>query len=199
MPREDFSFQKTQSAVAAENENSHLLDYKVFDAQPGHLGGPTFRNRFKTGIITCETHLVKSLEELEHWYEDFLDRGYEGLIYRFDCPYVFGSTKCLMKKKPIDSAEFIIVDVWQGKGKNIGVPTYRLARPDYPPWEPGLKATKKNTFGAVPKGDYDEKKALWLKHGDGSVNGKPYTVEFADRYDSGCPQFPIGIGVRDYE
>ena len=200
LPRGDFSFQKTQSAVAAENENSHLLDYPIFDVHPGLSGGPIFHNRYKTGRITCETHLVKDYEEVECWYEDFLDRGYEGLIFRTDSPYQFGSGgRCLMKKKPKDSAEFIIVDVWEGKGKNVGVPTYRLARPDCPPWEPGTVATEFNTFGAVPKGKYDEKKALWLLHRDGSVTGKPYTVEFADRYDSGVPQFPIGIGVRDYE
>lgn len=200
LPRNDFSFQKTQSAVAAENKNSHLLDYPIFDTHSNHAGGLIFHNRMKQGIITCETHLVTNLEEVEKWYTDFLERGYEGLIFRTDSPYKFGSGgRCLMKKKPIDSAEFIIVDVWEGTGKNRGVPTYRLARPDRPPWEVGTKATKFNTFGAVPKGDYAEKKALWLLHCDGSVIGKRYTVEFADLYDSGCPQFPIGIGVRDYE
>jgi len=200
LPRHDFSFQKTQSAVAAENENSHLLQYPIFDIHNNHAGGSTFKNRMKKIEILTPTMLVESYEEVDYWYDVFLEQGYEGLIFRTDSPYIFGSAgRCLMKKKPIDSAEFIIVDVWQGKGKNVGVPTYRLARPDYPPWEPGTKATKKNTFGAVPKGTYDEKKALWLLHGDGSVVGKPYTVEFADLYDSGVPQFPIGICVRDYE
>jgi hypothetical protein len=143
--------------------------------------------------------LVESLEEVEYWYDIFLEQGYEGLIFRTNSPYIFGSAgRCLMKKKPIDSAEFIIVDVWEGQGKNVGVPTYRLCRPDVE-YVPGMTATKKNTFGAVPKGDYEEKKALWKLHRDGSVIGKLYTVEFADRYDSGVPQFPVGICVRDYE
>jgi len=200
LPRHDFSFQNTQSAVAAENENSHLLNYPIFDIHPGHMMGPVFANRLKAKVITTPTMLVESYEEVEYWYDVFLEQGYEGLIFRTNSPYIFGSAgRCLMKKKPIDSAEFIIVDVWEGTGKNKGVPVYRLARPDYPPWEPGVKATKKNTFGAVPKGTYEEKKALWKLHRDGSVIGKPYTVEFADRYDSGVPQFPVGICVRDYE
>ena len=200
LPRHEFSFQNTQSAVAAENEYSRMLTYPVFDAfSPSDMDRVVFSDREIGGHITCETHLVHDIDEVEHWYEDFLARGYEGLIFRTDTPYKIGSAgRALMKKKPVDSAEFICIGVWEGVGKNKGVPTFRLARPDVT-YVPGASATKKNSFGAVPKGEYPEKKALWERYKNGSCIGLPYTVEFADRYDSGCPQFPVGIGVRDYE
>lgn len=200
LPRKRFSFQQTQSAVAAENENSHWLHFQTFDAHDGRVGGPVFSERmaYMLGFST-PTYRVENLEEVQYWYDTFLEQRYEGLIFRTDTPYRFGSAaRHLMKKKPVDSAEFIIIGVWQGTGKNVGVPVYRLARPDVP-YVKGAPATAKNSFGAVPKGNYDEKRALWAQHGDGSCIGKLYTVEFADRYDSGVPQFPIGIGVRDYE
>ena len=200
LPRHEFSFQNTQGAVAAENEYSRMLTYPVFDTfRPKAIFGDTFSGRMLHGGVTCETHLVRDMAEVEHWYENFLSRGYEGLIFRMDTPYKIGSAgRNLMKKKPVDSAEFIIIGIWEGKGKNVGVPTFRLARPDVP-FVPGAEATKKNSFGAVPKGEYPEKKALWQQYKDGSCIGLPYTVEFADTYDSGTPQFPVGIGVRDYE
>lgn len=199
LPRHKFSFQQTQSAVAAENENSHRLKFMVFDTfNPNDLIW-NFNARMTHAGVNCETHKVTRIGEVESWYQDFLDRGYEGLIFRMDTPYKIGSAgRDLMKKKPVDSAEFVIIGIWEGQGKNAGTPTFRLARPDVP-YIVGAEATKKNSFGAVPKGEYVEKKALWEKYKDGSCIGLPYTVEFADRYDSGCPQFPVGIGVRDYE
>ncbi len=199
LPRHEFSFQNTQSAVAAENENSHLLSYPVFDTfNPDDLIW-NFNARMAHEGVTCETQLVHDIEEVEFWYNDFLERGYEGLIFRTASRYKIGSAaRNLMKKKPIDSAEFICIGIWEGKGKNAGCPTFRLARPDVPFIE-GAPATKKNSFGAEPKGKYPEKKALWEKYRDHSCIGLAYTVEFADLYDSGVPQFPIGIGVRDYE
>ncbi len=149
--------------------------------------------------FTCETYPVINLEQVERFYADFLTRGYEGLIFRMDTPYKIGSAgRNLMKYKPVDSAEFLCIGIWEGKGKNVGVPTFRLARPDVP-YVPGAEATKKNSFGAVPKGEYSEKKALWQKYKDGSCIGLPYTVEFANTYDSGCPQFPIGLHFREVD
>ncbi len=139
------------------------------------------------------------MAEVEHWYADFLARGYEGLIFRMDTPYKIGSAgRRLMKMKPKDSAEFVVIGVWHGKGKNARVPTFRLLRPDVV-CVPGMVADKKNSFGAVPVGEYPEKEALWERYRDGSAYGRMYTVEFADRYDSGCPQFPVGLGFREVD
>jgi len=197
LPRQDFSFQQTQSAVAGENENSHLLEYHIFD---GYVNAThKFSKRLELPFINVETYPVTSLEEVEYWYDTFLEMGYEGLIFRADQPYKFGSAgRWLMKKKPKDAGEFICIGIWDGKGKNKGTPTFRLARPDVP-YVPGAAATDKNSFGAVPACDYDKKRELWKRYKDGSCIGQYYMVEFADRYDSGVPQFPVGIDFRQVD
>ena len=201
LPRGKFNFQDTQSAVAAENENSGLLLYQVFDAYNKVIGGPVFSNRMLLAkdVISCETHRVFDLEEVEYWYEDFLERDYEGLIFRMDVPYKFGSAgRVLMKITPWASAEYICLGVWQGLGKNAGTPTYRLQRPDMP-FTKGAPATTKNSFGAVPAVDYDKKRELWERDKGGSCIGKMYQVKFKAKYDSGVPQFPVGLGFREVD
>jgi ATP-dependent DNA ligase len=154
--------------------------------------------RAKWPQVTCQTFPVNDLDEVDFYYDQFLEQGYEGLIFRTDTPYRYGSAgRTLMKYKPVKHAEFICLAVWEGTGKNVGVPVYRLQRPDVPTHLIGDAVTSKNTFGCVPKGTYEEKRALWDRRHE--AIGKPYTIECADFYDSGVPQFPIGIGVRDYE
>jgi ATP-dependent DNA ligase len=198
LPKERFSFQQTQSAVAAENENSHLLEYKVFDIYRPAFFGETFSERKGQGV-TCATYKVTDMIGVEYWYERFLDEGYEGLIFRMDTPYKLGSAgRYLMKYKPKDDAEFRCIGIVENTGKAAGTPTFRLLRPDVD-YTAGTPADKKNSFGATPKGDYDKKRELWEKYKDGSCIGKWYKVEFADRYDSGVPQFPVGLGFRDVD
>lgn len=201
LPRHEFSFQQTQSAVAAENENSHRLEYVTFDAfNPTTLLGQIFSSRKENvSSINCETHRVTSMEEVENWYKDFLERGYEGLIFRQDVPYKLGSAgRRLMKYKPKEDAEFRCIGIVENTGKAAGTPTFRLLRPDVD-YTAGTPADKKNSFGATPKGDYDKKRELWERYKDGSCIGKWYRVEFADRYDSGVPQFPVGLGFREVD
>jgi hypothetical protein len=199
LPRHQFSFQKTQSAVAAENENSHLLTYPVFDIMcPKFEPGAIFSARLKWGV-TCATYKVNDMAGVEYWYERFLKEGYEGLIFRQDVAYKFGSAgRRLMKYKPKDSAEFICIGIRENSGKAEGTPTFLLQRPDVE-YVLGASATKKNSFGATPDGTYSEKRLLWQKYKNGSCIGKYYQVEFADRYDSGVPQFPVGKGFREVD
>jgi hypothetical protein len=196
LPRHKFSFQQTQSAVAAENEDSRLLTLQTFDGyDPSNLG-MKFSDRLSHGGIPCETHLVHDMDAVEYWYNNFLASGYEGLIFRQDVPYKFGSAgRILMKYKPSDTAEFQCIGIKENKGKAAGTPTFLLLRPNVD-YTAGTPANKKNSFAAMPDGDYDKKRALWEKYKDGSCIGKWYQVEFADRYDSGVPQFPVGKGFR---
>lgn len=196
-----YSFQQCQSAVKKEGHLSSSLTFKVFDGHDGCERGPIFHKRLKilAGVIDTPTVMIPNLHKLYFWYSRWLKEKYEGLIFRTNAPYIFGSAaRNLMKKKPYKHAEFIIIGVWEGKGKNAGTPVYRLARPDVP-YVPGAPATAKNSFGAVPEGDYDLKRKLWKEAQETNIIGLPYTVKFWDYFDSGVPQFPIGVGVRDYE
>ncbi|MCK5600541.1 hypothetical protein KAR91_01660 [Candidatus Pacearchaeota archaeon] len=190
------SLQQCQSAVKREQELSSKLIFPVFDGF--NLDIPyehLFNERLMTVAGDCQTQRVSSLETVDHYYEKWLALGYEGLIFRTNSAYRLGSgLNRLMKRKPIKHAEFIIAAVWEGQGKNAGTPVYRLWRPGH---GPGEAVDKKTTFGACPDGPYDGKREMWEQRHD--VVGRPLTVRFWDRYDSGVPQFPIAEAVRDYE
>ncbi len=197
LPREGYSFQQAQSAIKKENGNSHLIQFPVFDCFNRNLPGWSFTSR--SGEVDTPCYKVESHEEVCHWHDTFVEQGYEGLIFRRDVPYRLGSGgNALMKKKYPKDSEFRILAVWEGKGKNKGTPTYRCQRPDVAPVEIGrTPVTVKNSFGATPEGDYDYKRQLWKDRAD--AIGKPLTVRYWDVYDSGVPQFPIGVAIRDYE
>lgn len=199
--RHIFLFQKCQSAVKKDNHLSSSLKYVIFDGYNKTEPELIFSERLKVlkGLIATPTVIISNLRELNFWYRQWLSEQYEGLIFRTDVPYIFGSAaRNLMKKKPVKHAEFIVIGVWEGTGKNAGTPVYRLARPDVP-YVKGAPATAKNSFGAVPEGDYDEKREQWAEAQIFNFIGLSYTVKFWDYYESGVPQFPIGVGVRDYE
>lgn len=195
-----YSLQQAQSAVKREQEKSMGLIFPVFDGF--NLSGEPcqiFSNRYTEVGADCLTVPVTCLEEVDRYYEKWLAEGYEGLIFRTDRQYRLGSgLHHLMKRKPVKHAEFRIIAVWEGKGKNAGTPVYRLQRPDVPDVVIGIdKVTSKNTFGACPDGPYEGKREMWDERHD--VLGQMLTVRFWDYYDSGVPQFPIAEAVRNYE
>ncbi len=62
---------------------------------------------------------VRSIDEMQIWYDRFLARGFEGIIIRsFNAPYVRKQTVTMLKLKPRLSEYFEIVDVVEEKDKN---------------------------------------------------------------------------------
>lgn len=189
-----YGLQDIQSAVTKKQELSELLYPVVFDLQ---ASGPVFSDRMAEGYVNCQTKEVKDLIAVKYWYDQFLKDGHEGLIFRTNTPYIFGSAgRHLMKLKPHHDEEFLIIGVWEGQGKNSETPVFRCLRPDAS-YNPGDIATKKNSFGVVPEGTYQHKRELWKRRSD--LIGKQLTIRYWDKYSSGVPQFPISVAVRDYE
>lgn len=68
------------------------------------------------------TWIVYSKEELDTLYTEFLDDNQEGAILRIiKVPYQRKRTKYLLKYKPVDDAEFLILDVLEGEGNRSGM------------------------------------------------------------------------------
>jgi hypothetical protein len=192
---EGISLQKITGAVKKEKPLSKKLIFPVFDGCCKASPGIKFSARFAFVGGDCETIKVCSQDELNQWYEKWLAMGYEGLIYRTDSPYRWGSAlERVMKKKPLKHAEFMIAAVWEGTGKAVGTPVYRLWRPGH---GPGEEVNNKTTFGASPDGPYEDRYELWAERDE--VIGKMLTIHCWDFYDSGVPQFPVAEAVRDYE
>jgi ATP-dependent DNA ligase len=194
-PIEDrISIQRTNGAVKKEKPLSAGLIFPVFDGL--HLNSSlVFTERYEIIKGDCLTRQVTCIEEVDEYYEQWLAQGYEGLIFRTNSPYRFGSAlDRVMKRKPIKHAEFKIAAVWEGSGKAAGTPVYRLWRPGH---DVGEEINNKTTFGASPDGPYVERYEMWAERDE--VIGEQLTIRCWDFYDSGVPQFPIAETVRDYE
>jgi len=190
------SIQRTNGAVKKEKELSADLIFPVFDGFDQYVGKTkNFSYRHEYVGADCLTEVVTCIEEVDAYYEQWLAQGYEGLIFRTDSPYRFGSgLERLMKRKPLKHAEFQIAAVWEGKGKAAGTPVYRLWRPGH---GPGEEINAKTTFGASPDGPYADRYDMWAERDE--VIGEMLTIKCWDFYDSGTPQFPIACVVRNYE
>lgn len=188
------SIQRTIGAVKKEKPLSAGLIFPVFDGYNKEVGFD-FSDRFIHVGGDCQTRQVTCVEEVDELYEIWLAQGYEGLIFRTDSRYRFGSgLERLMKRKPIKHAEFKIAGVWEGKGKAVGTPVYRLWRPGCGPDGP---VNLRTTFGASPDGPYIDRYEMWDERD--AVIGQMLTIKCWDFFDSGIPQFPIACVVRNYE
>jgi len=187
------TFQETVSAVKKEYEISETLEYHVYDCWMEGLPDLPFGERrlmsqafLKHSVPTYE---LKSPKEIWEMLDYFIGDGYEGLIYRSSGGvYKHGrSGRDLLKLKKFLDAEYMIVDVIEGKGKDVGTPI----------WVCRVSAADTRTFKARPMGTYEWRREAWENRL--SYIGKMLTVKYQELTDEGIPRFPIGVGVRDYE
>src|SRR5690606_149638 len=85
---------------------------------------------YKTGmpllrdiIVPVYTGLFNTQENLDEFYQEWIDQGYEGQMVRnLDSFYkVDGRSDDLLKRKDFHDAEFKILDVIEGEGTNKGI------------------------------------------------------------------------------
>lgn len=103
-------------------------------------------------IMNVEDFIVNSVDDLKKYYLSFVDQGHEGVILRLpNMGYEHKRSKNLLKVKPEDSEEAMILDIkegvgnWSGAGKTISLK-----------W-------KDKIFDATFKGSYEEG-VNFLKH-----------------------------------
>jgi len=198
----DLTFQEIISAVKKKNENTDSLKLWVYDLA---IPNVKFSERLKIlddiflqdGIddvfYRVPTILCTTLDEIEHWHDEFVKMGFEGLIIRtIDDFYVFNDrTFSLMKFKKFQDCEFKIInfshEVWFDVKNNI----YRKLVI----WKCITKDGKE--FDVRPSGSFIKREAAY-KTAQDQIN-KQYTVKFQNYSDEGVPIFPIGVAIRDYE
>lgn len=191
-------FNDIQSIVTANNKSiDDGLYYAVYDVI--HRDSSASFSRRKdflrmvetsvplANIVVVPTHFVHNAEELEEKLEEYLELGYEGLIWRDpNAAYHHGRTTALRKYKRFVDAEFRIVRVLEATGKDAGTAILECEiSPDGP------------RFCVRPKGDLAYRSWLWVSRHD--LPGKMYTVRYQNLSKTGVPRFPVGIAVRDYE
>jgi len=96
-------------------------------------------------IVVVDYVIVKSLDELYKKYQEFVDDGYEGAMYReIDGEYEHKRSANLLKIKPEDSSEATIIEIFEGDGNWAG--TAKTAKIKW----------NDETFDATFKGSYEE-------------------------------------------
>ena len=197
-------FQTIISLVKKDQPDSKLVQYHVYDVVDDTK---SFVSRYSRAlswtpddydngyqnvesinpVVVVGACLARSHEDVETRHEQFVERGYEGVMLRHgDCSYKQGSRSHeLLKVKAFCDGEFEIVDVVPGIGKmsNQGIFVCRTAE--------GVE------FRAKPKGR-DSLRQEYLTNKQNYI-GRQLTVQYFSMTDStpAAPRFPIGIAVRE--
>lgn len=207
LPHEEFyldkptgeGFQMTMRAVKKYRpELSPKLLYRVYDVV---MDAP-FQERKAVleklvteannpSVLLAETFEVLSEEDVMERQEQFLVEGWEGTMIRVsERGYKSGHRDIqLLKLKEFEDAEFIVIDIVEGKGKFVGLPMIVCMT------EPTPKAPEGLRFAATQQGKEDSKREIFANRA--SFIGKLWTIKFQGRSSDGIPRFPVGIGVRD--
>lgn len=177
-----------QAPTAAElTESAAFVQFHVYDGflceeemkNPLRFGrlwgelGPSSKV-FTAGVRKVIERVAKSAADLERYYREFLQQGYEGAMLRLPGPYVCKRTKDLLKYKPRYDAEFTCTGTEDGKGKRVG----RLSKV-FCVTHNGVK------FTANVKWKDPEKARLWEIRD--KLVGKKVTVSYAYLTEYGKP------------
>ena len=152
-------------------------------------------------VPNCIVHMRSSID---HYLDQAIASGYEGVILRKFLGVDRGYTKDKMKEKDINEslyrgnrnnnlikykkfkdAEGIIISVKDGKGKEKGAAIF------------GLKSKDGKIFDCRPEGTLGDRKRWFLNPNE--CIGKEYTYRYFELTKKGIPRFPVGVGFRDYE
>jgi len=185
----------------------HIYDFPRID---GLIEKDTYIKRLKkfkdlartnTSIVYVRTLLVKSFEQSMELYKDFIEQGYEGIMFRnINMPYEQKRSYNLLKYKIFLDDEFIIISGAEGKGILAGHIGSFICK---------IEANRilNDIGGKVVKfGDKDgivcakmDGKTSYLKHlfnHPDEYMGKPLTIKYQNLSKDGVPRFPIGKCIR---
>jgi DNA ligase-1 len=142
---------------------------------------------FPKCIKQVETHIANNESEVIEWYENYVERGYEGQILRLNGPYENKRSKFLLKHKSFQDSEFPILDICEGEGNKTGQVGYMV-------FEIEGKRFKSNVKCSWEEG------AEILKNKNKLI-GKSATIQYFNLTPDGIPRFPyvININREEYE
>ena len=173
---------------------SYNIEYHVYDTFDINNLEIPFNERnqivnnfkLKKYLQYVPTYLCKTEEIMLSKYDDFVKKGFEGIMIRnYDGLYkVKFRSNDLIKLKPFLDAEYKIVDFTQGTGRDKGCVIWICEN------------NNGETFRCRPNGSLDERKELF-NNGKKYI-GKMLTIRYQELQDD-IPRFGIGIGIRDYE
>ena len=186
-----FTFQETVSATKKFGPNTPKLEYNVYDIVNEKLPYTErlaiinkLAKHFPKAIKMVPTFDVINDSEIPERHNEFVAQGYEGAMLRNK----HGKYKCghrsadLLKFKVFQDAEYQIVDVLEGEGKDKGTAIF-------------VCLSANSEFRARPTGE-EEQRREYFENKHLYIN-KYVTVQYFGVTDDGLPRFPVAKAVRD--
>lgn len=185
------AFGAVQSLITdvAHPEREERLVFVIFDI----VSPLPFEDRLEDltldlspGVEVAKTTLIDPSEDgaLDRAREAAEADGYEGLILRDPAGrYEYKRTKSLLKLKSFFDEEFLVMDIFQGEGKNAGTAVLEC-------WVDGDRY-----FTVTAPGTYDAKREVW-ENRDRYI-GRKLTVRYQEKSAEGIPRFPVAVSFKE--
>ena len=185
---------RKQKLTENDIELSYNIEYHVYDTFDMNNLELPFNERnqivkslkLKRNLQYVPTYLCKTEENMLSKYDDFVNKGFEGIMIRnYSGLYkIKFRSNDLIKLKPFLDNEYKIVDFTEGVGRDKGCVIWICENKNG------------ETFRCRPNGSLDDRKELF-NNGIKYI-GKMLTIRYQELQDD-IPRFGIGIGIRDYE
>lgn len=180
---------KTKPTDADLKQSEKNIEYHIYDI-PSVDG--TFKHRcieldeialdFPKCVKQVETHIVNNENEVTEWYENYVERGFEGQMLRVNDVYENKRSKFLLKHKSFVDEEYTIIDIVEGEGNRTGTAGYFV-----------FETAEGKPFKSNVKGTWEET-AEMLKNKKKLI-GKEATVKYFNLTPDGIPRFPYVINI----
>lgn len=186
---------KTKPTAEDLVESAKAIQYHIYDL-PSY--NSVFTQRYKhlhkmltnyhPSIVVVTTDQIDNMNDVDGYYEDYINLGYEGQMIRLDNKYENKRSKYLLKHKSFIDEEYIILDIVEGIGNKTGMVGSFV-----------FESKNGKTFNASPKFNWEECTKMWNERE--YLIGKSATVKYFNLTPDSIPRFPyvIKIDRESYE
>ena len=186
---------KTKPTLSDLEASKHLIEYHIYDLPSSNK---TFDGRLEdlqdlisdlfncfssSSVVYVTTQEVNNQEELDEFYHEWVEEGYEGQMIRVsDSFYENKRSKTLLKRKEFEDDEFEILAVNEGSGKlacRVGNMMFKSKSGHY--------------FSSTVNGTQEYLSELWAQKEE--LIGKLATIKYFNLTPDGVPRFPKVINI----
>jgi DNA ligase-1 len=187
-----------ETSSVEDNNLINKIEYHIYDFIDLNNADVPYKDRYlflkdflhknasKLSLIKdVETTLIKKVEDVKKYHDEYFKQGYEGIMVRdLNGPYEINKrSKYLQKFKEFMEEEFKIIGYHDGTGDEKGAVI----------WDCEISSDK--NVAVRPRGTFESRKKLFLE-ADKYI-GKKLTVIFQGYTEDGSLRFPVGKAIRD--
>jgi DNA ligase-1 len=180
---------KTKPTLSDLEASKHLIEYHIYDLPSSNksfdgrledlqdLISDLFNCFSSSSVVYVTTQEVNNQKELDEFYHDWMEEGYEGQMIRTNSNYENKRSKTLLKRKEFSDDEFEILAVNEGTGKLAGRVGHMM-----------FKSKSGHYFSSTINGTQEYLSELWEQRDE--LIGKFATVKYFNLTPDGVPRFP---------